>query len=393
MTEYGIVPEGFRRKPIEVISEEIRSRLQGTVSGALVLTPVEPLGAMHVGIVDALDQLWGIAEQAYHGTDPARAMGQQVVYLGKLLGRPRGGATKGLVNMRIYNTWPEGTLIAPGSIQVCVEGNTANSWTNRDTIKKTGTTYTDGKINTTNLDVVFDSTFAGAAANAAAGQITQLVASFDGIQSVVNPTDAEPGKAEETIEELRQAVLGSQTSGDGTARAIIEAVGKIEGVQSVTVRVNRKDTHDTIPQRSIEILIWDGEIPAASDAEIFATLAPHLSAGDQTFGEFVSYIQTGALEATEIRFNRAKPTLVTVTVQTVGLTSVTDLKNAIVAMQPKQGLGLYSSHVITAAITLGATDVLSATFSTGGGAPVTSMSAQYNEILLLDSSRIIAVLS
>lgn len=92
MTEYGVQPTGFVRKPLPVIKAELEIRNQTEFGSNVIQTPQSPLGQMNGLLADYAAKLWELAELVYQSVDPDQATGKRLEMLGRirLLERPSG---------------------------------------------------------------------------------------------------------------------------------------------------------------------------------------------------------------------------------------------------------------------------------------------------------------
>lgn len=84
MSEYGVVPEGFRRKPMDRIQFELETAARTIFGSDVVLDPESPMGQI-VGLYTLLTaQLWETAEDAYQSYDPDQAEGARLDSLARI---------------------------------------------------------------------------------------------------------------------------------------------------------------------------------------------------------------------------------------------------------------------------------------------------------------------
>lgn len=89
---YGILPEGFSRKPLAVILAEVEAQLITEFGPNVVQTPQTPLGQINGLFADMTTELWELAEDVYQAVDPNQAEGTRLNILGniRLLNRTAG---------------------------------------------------------------------------------------------------------------------------------------------------------------------------------------------------------------------------------------------------------------------------------------------------------------
>lgn len=84
MTEYGIVPTGFNRKPLAVILAEIEAKNITEFGPNVIQTPQSPLGQINGLMADLVAELWEQTEGLYQSYDPDQAEGNRLDILGNL---------------------------------------------------------------------------------------------------------------------------------------------------------------------------------------------------------------------------------------------------------------------------------------------------------------------
>lgn len=84
MTDYGVVPTGFARKPLGVILAEVEASLITEFGPGVIQTSQSPLGQLNGLFADLVAQLWEFAEDAYQSYDPDQAEGIRLDTLAKI---------------------------------------------------------------------------------------------------------------------------------------------------------------------------------------------------------------------------------------------------------------------------------------------------------------------
>lgn len=89
MTDYGVVPTGFSRKPLTVTLAEIEAALVTEFGPGVIQTPQSPLGQVNGLMAEIITKLWEQAEDIYQSYDPDQAEGTRLDTLGsiRLIGR------------------------------------------------------------------------------------------------------------------------------------------------------------------------------------------------------------------------------------------------------------------------------------------------------------------
>ena len=84
MTDYGVQPTGFVRKPLSVIKADMEAMNRAEFGSNVIQTPQSPLGQI-VGILsEAATKVWELAEGVYQSYDPMQATGYRLAQLGRI---------------------------------------------------------------------------------------------------------------------------------------------------------------------------------------------------------------------------------------------------------------------------------------------------------------------
>ncbi|QIG73264.1 baseplate assembly protein J [Rhizobium phage RHph_N17] len=84
MTTYGVIPEGFNRKPLATALAEMQASLVTEFGPDVIQTPQSPLGQINGLMADLVTQLWELAEDIYQSYDPDQAEGTRLDTLGSI---------------------------------------------------------------------------------------------------------------------------------------------------------------------------------------------------------------------------------------------------------------------------------------------------------------------
>lgn len=84
MTIYGVVPEGFNRKPLAIALAEMQASLITEFGPDAIQTPQSPLGQINGLMADLITNLWELAEDVYQSYDPDQAEGTRLDTLGSI---------------------------------------------------------------------------------------------------------------------------------------------------------------------------------------------------------------------------------------------------------------------------------------------------------------------
>jgi len=329
MTDYGVTPDGFVLKPFEAIDAEVSAFWREKISKHLQLTEKTVLGNVGRAENEQIAALWELAQAAYQSFDVSNADEAAFVALCELTGVKRFAASKG----RVATTcnFDASKSYAPGDLVAHVAGQASNRWVNKDQV----TTTTAG-----NYSVAFEAETAGAAGVAQAGTLTVIAQSIDGWHSVTNALKSDPdGTDVETLEALelrRQQELGG--SGARTLRSIVAQVSEIPGVLNVSARQNRTDVFDiatALPPHSIQVRVWDGAVPAASNNSIAQAIFDSAGDGIQTVGNLTGLaFDSVSLTNETMNFSRAVVAQLYVNITVQGSVTVQQVKDSIVALAP-----------------------------------------------------------
>lgn len=103
MTEYGVVPTGFNRKPLAVILAEMEAKNQTEFGPQVVQTPQSPLGQINGLMADLVSELWELAEDIYQSYDPDQSEGVRLDMLGRVRLLTRNGLSDARFRQAITN--------------------------------------------------------------------------------------------------------------------------------------------------------------------------------------------------------------------------------------------------------------------------------------------------
>lgn len=84
MTDYGVQPTGFVRKPLPITLSEIEASLITEFGPQLIQTSQSPLGQINGVMADLITQLWELLADVYQSYDPDQAEGLRLDTLGRL---------------------------------------------------------------------------------------------------------------------------------------------------------------------------------------------------------------------------------------------------------------------------------------------------------------------
>lgn len=359
MTDSGLTTTGFVRSLQADLAAAILTDQRGTISAQLDGSESTVLGNLNQIFADQLAQVWELLEEVVNMLDPDNATGSRFVALSALTGVFPGGATKGLVTATV--NMAAATTFNAGDLTAHVFDDPTNRWINRDAVTST----TSG-----NYSVVFESEFAGSAANAAAGTLTVIATPVAGWNSVTNAADATPGTDGETEESLRiRRDASLARAGSGTVDAILADVTAVTGVLQALVEENTADAAvNGIGAHSFRATVWDGSPAAADNDAIAQAIFDTKPAGIASVGTQSGTAVQSDGSLTTVYFERATPVPIYVSANISSTTGVaaSAVKAAIQASMPTSVGGDVVYHKLAGAVALvdGVDDYVSFTIGT-----------------------------
>jgi len=256
MTDYGVTPTGFVRKPFTAILADYEARARATLGDDIDLQPHTPFYQMLESVAYESALIWDLLEDLYYSGYVDFATGDSLDHLVALLGIRRKAATRA-----------EGTVLfsrsAAGSIVTIPTGTRVAT---QDLALVYQTTQT-ADLTDLSVSVPVIAVDPGAAGNVAPATITRLVDPISGVTSVTNVDATSGGADTETDPELRYRVITYSPSAKGTRYSIVAALTTLEGVQDVALDEN-------FTACTITLTVAGGD-----DAEIAATLEDTRPAG------------------------------------------------------------------------------------------------------------------
>src|SRR5262245_24050114 len=276
---FGVVPTGFVRKTLA----DIKTALEEAQHAASELGPAfdvsanSPAGQLNGTFASELAEAWEVLEECYHGFDVESATDYLLTQLVSLTGTTRDAATPSTVTVLCTldagATAPAGSVIAVDGrpdITFTLDADAENTGMSEDDIETTATCTQTGPIFVAN------------------GTLTVIVTGASGWTAVTNPNDAIEGRARDNDITLLQKQRDEIAITGGSTLAAIKAdVLAVEGVNACTVLENKGDVIDGngLTPHSIDVLIDDGDVPAADDDEIAQAIFDSAPAGVGFNGE------------------------------------------------------------------------------------------------------------
>lgn len=299
---FGVTPTGFVRMTEQDLVNAFEGDQLADIGDDIDLSADSLFGQQNGIIGRQLGICWEQLEVLYNGNDPEASEDRLLEMICKLTGTFRRGSTQSRVLMTL--NLDIGTEI--------VAGETFVSLLDKPDIRFTPeadyTAVADG-----NVDRYFLSELYGEIA-APAGELNVIATPLVGWNSAVNANDAVlglPGDLDPVLRFRRENELA--TVGSTTALAIAANIRQAypEEISNLTVYENEGDTTDADgrPPHSVEVLIFDGEIPLVdNDALAQIIFDSGKAAGIQTYGNTsgtASFLVNGVAIEKTIYFSRA----------------------------------------------------------------------------------------
>lgn len=248
---YGVTPDGFVIKPLEVIFDELESQVRLEISDTIDTSESAPFGQFLRIQASKLREVWEVAEGVYSAAYPSSANGVPLRNVGAITGTLPRAATRSTVVGRV--TLAAGATLPIGRV-ASVQGNSAARFRTIEAVTNTGASPAQ-------FNVRMESETLGPV-RANAGTLTVIATPSTGWTAVTNVSDAVLGLAEETDEEFRIRREKELRSIGGTTVDAIRAdlLTSIPLLRSVGVFENATDftNGDGLPPHSFEAVVWDG---------------------------------------------------------------------------------------------------------------------------------------
>lgn len=214
----GITPEGFDRKRLNEILEDLRLGFKAIFGNNLNVDPSSPDGQIIGVVAAAFSELWEISEGSYNAFNPSIATNAALTNLVQLNGITRLIAVPSVTTLEV--TGNSNTVIPAGSRVTASDGSSTFTTDVQITIGGTGTNQVAATCTVTGPT------------NAVAGSLTVIDTPVTGWASVTNPFDAVLGEDEESDSDLRARRVRSVAR---PAQAIVDAIlAEILAVPGVT---------------------------------------------------------------------------------------------------------------------------------------------------------------
>jgi uncharacterized phage protein gp47/JayE len=246
---YGLTPEGFKRKRLDVILQEINDDTRGVFGQEIDLSPESPDGQLTGIIAERFSDLWQLAEDVCLSLDPDYAQKHQLETIGKLNDIYRKLETRSIADLLL--SADIGTTV-PANSQVA----------HADDPKVVFQTDKDIIIGASGTGIVSATCTTPGSIAALPDKLTQILTPIAGWNSVTNPDPAAIGQPTETDASFR---IRRAESTEKNAQNMVEATRArlllLDNVEDVQVYENDTNQYDEngLEPHSIHVVIKGGE--------------------------------------------------------------------------------------------------------------------------------------
>lgn len=332
----GLTPEGFSRKRLPTLLEEINDETKVVFGENFNVSPESASGQINGVVSESNALLWEIAEKVYNAFNPKASSGASLSNLVQLNGITRLPATKSRAEMTL--TGVEGTTIPEDSI-ISTSNGDSNFLTEEEVTIGVGGSVT-----------VYAVASIVGLIQAAAGTIVNIETPISGWEEATNVASAIPGTEEETDVQLRSR---RERSVSRTATSVIGALyGEVSNVPNVTAvrileNVTNEEDGNGLPPHSFQTIVSGG-----SDENIARAIWVKKPAGILTFGEIPVEVVDEQGIPHIINFSRPEEVEIYVLVRTTAsigypVNGDKDMKTAIVEYSEDGGFGLSQDVVVS----------------------------------------------
>ena len=314
--KFGLTEAGFKLKRLRDILDSVKNKMQEVEDPEthnklqVDFEENDPFIQFINLVCDELATIWELLNAAYDQFDPLKATGPMLSALVQLNGITRKQGSPSKVYVRFYGT--QNTVVPIGTRVTNNEKNLIWKVVNQDpkseandiaartiNISDNGTAY---------YALILCETIENGGFQAAADTIQVLIDEVIGVSSVVNPSAAIPGTANETdIALRRRREKSTETPSQGIAESIYAGLIGLQKVEYCKVFTNR--TLDTdkrgLPPKSIAVVVkvQDGSENDEDLKELIAnTIFVRSSLGEDYYGNQVKNYTDSFGQTTPVRF-------------------------------------------------------------------------------------------
>lgn len=290
---FGVTSNGFERKDLQTILEEIEESQRDDIDPGLNQEADSLLGQLNGVMVNALSELWEVAEAVYNAFNPDTASNQSLDNVAAITGSTRRPATPSTVLADV--TLDPGTTLPAGSVATVAGDPDARFLLDTEIVWP-------GPGPFTFVDQPFTAESTGPTV-ANAGTLTGGPELVTGWASVTNPLDATLGTDDETDAAFRARRLAEVAgAGGSTLEAIRSDVSRVAGVTAVSAIENTSGVVDPVtglPAKSFEVIVSGG-----LDADIASAIFGSKPAGILSFGTTTELVENSEGDDVPISFTR-----------------------------------------------------------------------------------------
>lgn len=325
----GLTAAGLTIKNLQEILAEVQTSERDNIDPSIDTASTRPLGQFNGLFSEREALLWELLRLLAGQFDPDVAEGWLLDALCALTGTTRRPATRSLVTCTV-NLDP--TVVLPIGSTAHVEGQPSKIFRTRDLVGDAGS------VASADYSVVFESEETGPVA-ANSGTLKVIAGPVTGWNSVINPLDAEAGIVRDTDTTLRaRRAEALQLVGGATPDAIRADLLNVSGVEKVHVFENLSETTDAdgVPPFSIEVLVYDGIVPAVDNDVLAQAIWDSRAGGARTHGSEFGTATDSEGEEHTIWFSRP-------TIRNVWIVAVVDQEG----VAPVDAVSLLTTHLAT----------------------------------------------
>ena len=271
MSNYGITPEGFKRKTYLELLEEIGTRLknQDAFGENIDFSEKDPLYQFTIPYVMALSELWEVAEHTFYSASPKFAEGNNLKNTGKFIGISAKQGSRAVGEKALKITGEKGTYITKGFL-VGTENNVIFRTTEDVAIGEDGTVL----VNIQAIET-------GEKGNVIEGTITEIINSTIGVKTVTNIKSTVKGQDEETNIEFRERYDKSTAQrATNIFNSILASVLQVTGVKDCLLLNNTTmQESNGVPPKSFHAIVLGGD-----DKEVAKAIFDKFPGAIQAYG-------------------------------------------------------------------------------------------------------------
>lgn len=287
---------GFVMPTLEETKASLEAELLETVDPALDLSPDQPFGQI-VGIFSSkVTEVYEIVQTLANSMNPGTAANFLLDNIAAITGTKREQPKKSTVKLNCV--LGASFTAAAGAMTANVLGQPDVLWRNVGAVSQTlaGTYSIDFEC------IIYGPNPANA------GTLTTITVPVAGWTSCTNPLDAVLGSFDEKDESLRKRREDELSApGACTVDSIRADVLQVPGVQQCYVFENVTLATDAngLPGKSIEVVIYDGNTPAAVNADVAQTVWDGKPSGSETVGSTTVSVKDSQGNDRYAKFSRA----------------------------------------------------------------------------------------